>query len=146
MTGGAGIETIAQVVQLSVAPVFLLTAIAGLLGVLTNRLARIIDRGRTLEPLRAAAAAEALPRIDEELRHLSRRGRYANRAIALCTASGLLVCAVIAVLFVEAFFRINAPALIAGLFIAAVSFVTAGLIYFLREIYVATESLRIGPP
>ena len=43
------INGIAQVIQLAIAPVFLLTAVGTIIGVLSNRLARIVDRTRVLE-------------------------------------------------------------------------------------------------
>jgi hypothetical protein len=83
--------------------------------------------------------------LHRELAVLSRRARLANWSISLCTTSAFLVCSVIVVLFLEAFVSVNAPGSIALLFIAAMLALIAGLLLFLREIYLATASLRIGP-
>lgn len=40
----SGVAGIAHVIQLSIAPVFLLSGVSAMLGVLSNRLGRIIDR------------------------------------------------------------------------------------------------------
>ena len=136
---------IGHVIQLAVAPVFLLTGVSALLGVLTNRLSRIIDRARTLE--------ERLTRLPEgnqggphgELRLLSQRARLINSAVSLCTICALLICAVIVALFVGAFLSTDLSIPIGLIFTGAMLALFSGLVNFLREIYVATRSLRIGP-
>ncbi len=91
-----GVGSIAHVIQLAVAPVFLLTGVGAILGVLANRLARVVDRARTLELRRAAAAeGEAAKRLEVQLRTLSLRAKLIGRAITLCTLTALLVASVI---------------------------------------------------
>jgi hypothetical protein len=80
-----------------------------------------------------------------DLGTLSKRVKLINRAITLCTATVLLVCPVIALLFLSAFLRFDASIPVALLFSAAMTAFFLGLLWFLREIYVATVSLRIGP-
>ena len=132
------ITTIAHVIQLSVAPVFLLTGIAGLLNVLTGRLARVIERD-----LMSGDAAEESA-AHERLRTLAVRSRWINIAISLCVASAIFVASVVAVLFASAFWGSDYRGLVAGLFIGAMAALIAGLVFFLREISLATSSLRIG--
>jgi len=138
------VATIAHVIQLSVAPVFLLTGIAGLLNVLTGRLSRIIDRGRVLERSLLVDDASVHAAIHDMLKILSIRARWINIAISLCVGSAILVAVVIMVLFASAFFARNSTGALAGLFITAMVALICGLVFFLREIYLATSSLRIG--
>lgn len=137
--------SIAQVIQIAVTPVFLLTGIGAFLSVLTNRLARIVDRARHLEDRLAGTdnVIDACMRTD--LAILSRRARLVNWAINLCTTCALFICAVIVVLFVGAFIAPDISLPIALLFIVAMTVLIAALLIFLREIYLATSSLRIGP-
>jgi hypothetical protein len=144
MNPDAGITAVAHVIQLSVAPVFLLSGIGGMLTVMTNRLARVIDRARALERQLRAAEAEDHPRIQAQLATLARRATLASRAIALFTLTALFVCAVVAVLFLAVFFGFDASVWVALLFIAAMAAVFTGLLFFLREIFLATSSLGIG--
>jgi hypothetical protein len=130
------------VIQLAVAPVFLLTGVGAILGVLTNRLARIVDRARKLEG-ELAKAVQGDP-IKNDLLVLSRRARLINWAISLCTVSAFLVCIVIVVLFLEAFLDFDMPGTVALLFIAAMLALIIAMLVFLREIHMATASLRIG--
>jgi hypothetical protein len=139
------VVALGHVIQLAVAPVFLLTGVSGLLGVLTNRLARIIDRARQLEERAARAGEGEQERIHQELRLLSHRARLINTAVSLCTLCALLICAVIVALFVAAFLVTNVALVIGVIFTAAMLALFSGLVSFLREIYVATRSLRIGP-
>jgi uncharacterized protein DUF2721 len=139
----APIASIASVIQLAIAPVFLLTGVGAILNVLTNRLARIVDRARTLEAQLASASDDVC--IRKELALLSRRGTLINWAISLSTVSIFLVCTVIVVLFVDAFLALNIPEVVAMLFIAAMLALIGGMLVFLHEIHLATASLRIGP-
>lgn len=139
------VVAIGHVIQLAVAPVFLLTGVSGLLTVLTNRLARIIDRARTLEERLARAAEPQQPPLYAELGLLAQRGRMINRAVRLCTICALLICAVIVALFVGAFLSTDLSILIGLIFTGAMLALFLGLLTFLQEISVAIKSLRIGP-
>jgi hypothetical protein len=136
---------VAHAIQLAVAPVFLLSGIGAMLAVMTSRLGRIIDRARDLEARLVDASPEFFSTLQSDLRMLSQRAKLIYSAIALCTTTALLVCAVIAFLFVSAFLQFDASVVVALLFIAAMSTFVFGLLWFLREIYVGTISLRIGP-
>lgn len=138
------VSPVAHVIQLAVAPVFLLSGIGAMLAIMTNRLSRVIDRARAIEhrlddaPLDKAAALRA------ELGTLSRRAKLVGRAITLCTTTALLICTVIAVLFSSAFLPFDASIPVALLFIAAMLTFFFGLLWFLREIFIATSTRRIG--
>jgi hypothetical protein len=139
------IGSIAHVIQLAVAPVFLLTAIGTLLSVMTNRLTRVIDRARLLEAKLEHTPPESVQAIHTHLATLSRRATLINRAITLCTTTALLVCTVIAILFLGYFVRFEITIPVALLFILAMLLLVLGLLSFLREIFIATVNLRIGP-
>lgn len=134
-------------IQLAVAPVFLLTGVGSMLAVLTNRLARIIDRARAMEDrYQASADADLRRRLHGDLKVLSQRSRLVGRAIGFCTACSLFVSLVIAILFVQSLFDVYLHGLVPVLFIIAMLAFIAGLLLFLREIQIATAALRIGPP
>jgi len=141
----AQITGIANVIQLSIAPVFLLTGVAAILGVLTNRLARIIDRARRLEDVLLHASGDREQLIRSELHTLARRSKLVNRAISLATSCALLICVLIVGLFAAAFTNTRIEAHIGWLFVAAMVALIGALVVFLREVYVATANLRIGP-
>jgi|SRR5882672_2881951 len=136
---------ISHAIQLAIAPVFLLTGIAGLLGVMATRLARVIDRARALEASwpRFDARAQASARL--ELAFLERRRKLASWSINFCTAAALLVCLVIAILFFEEFLAVSMRLAAGVLFVLAMFGVIGGLASFLREVYLATHSTRIDP-
>ncbi|MDV3242349.1 MAG: DUF2721 domain-containing protein [Methylocaldum sp.] len=133
---------IAHVIELAVAPVFLLTGIGALLSVLSSRVGRIVDRSRQIEDKHAGTDEHLHPDIQCEISMLSRRARIAYWAISLCTACALLICTLIVVLFVGAFLSLDVSNAIAILFIAAMAALIIGLYCFLHEIYLATASLR----
>lgn len=132
------ITTIAHAIQLAVAPVFLVSGIAALLAVLTNRLARIIDRARVL-----GASGSPSAETGEELNVLTRRARLINRSIALATSSALLIATLIAILFVGAFLTLNVAAIVGILFVIAMVALIGGLLAFLQEVRLATRTLRL---
>jgi hypothetical protein len=139
-----GVVAIAHVIELAVAPVFLLSAIGAMLSVMTNRLARVVDRARVLE--REALRRDTPPdeALVSELATLSRRATLNNRAITLCTLTALLICAVIAVLFLGAFLQWDTSRPVGLLFLTAMVAFFLGLVMFLREIFLATTTVQIG--
>jgi uncharacterized protein DUF2721 len=141
----SGITDIAHGIQLAVAPVFLLSGVGVTLTVLTNRLARIIDRARSLESSLATTAGAAAAPMHEELRVLSRRARLVHRGIILSTTCALLICVVIVALFAGVALGRDLSGLIVVLFIAGLSAFIGALVAFLLEIKAATASLRFGP-
>jgi hypothetical protein len=140
----SNINAVAHVIQLSVAPVFLLSGIGAMLAVMTNRLSRIIDRARVLEGRLDEASPAASERLREDLATLTSRAKLIGPAITLCTTTALLICMVIAALFLSAFFHFDAGVVVAMLFILSMLTFFLGLLWFLREIFVATRNLRIG--
>jgi hypothetical protein len=137
------LASIAHLIQLSVAPVFLLTGVGAILGVLTGRISRIVDRARKLESGLAETPSAAHPEVHQELRRLSRRARLTYWSISLCTISALLVCTMIALLFVGHFVPVSIAGIVALLFIVAMLSLISGLLCFLREVYLAVRNLRI---
>lgn len=138
------VSAVAQIIQLAVAPVFLLSGIGAMLGVMTSRLSRVIDRARVLEGRLEGASPVSITALQAELAVLGRRARLVGRAITLCTTTALLVCTVIAVLFLSAFVQFDTSIPIAVLFVAAMTTFFLGLLWFLREIFLATASRHIG--
>ena len=128
---------IAQIIQLSIAPVFLLAAVGTNLVVLTNRLGRIIDRTRSLEKTLDRHDAELMLELDE----LYKRSHLINRAITLSTSCSLLICLVIATLFASDAFGLELSKLVGSCFVMGILSLIGSLIYFLREIFVATKTL-----
>ena len=145
MQAALNISNVAHVIQLAVAPVFLLTGVGAILGVLINRLGRVVDRFRVLERKlpETLAAKKALHEV--EMKILSRRARMIHWAIGLCTGCALLVCIVIATLFVGAITAADLSGAIAVLFITAMAALVAGLLCFLREIALATGGIHVTP-
>ncbi|MFO1399519.1 MAG: DUF2721 domain-containing protein [Burkholderiales bacterium] len=136
---------VAHAIQLAVAPVFLLTGIAGLLGVMATRLARVIDRARWLAEAWPRMGALARHDAREELAMLERRRHLASWSINLCTVAALLICLVIVTLFVEEYFGQSLKWAAGLLFTLAMVGIIGGLASFLREVYLATHSTTIDP-
>lgn len=139
-----GISTVAHVIQLAVAPVFLLTGVGAILAVLINRLARVVDRFRTLEHTLSGAEDDKLAPGQTEMLILTRRARLIHWAISLCTICALFVCVVIATLFIGSMIGVDLSGTISLLFVAAMLTLIAGLFSFLREITLATSSIHVS--
>ncbi len=138
------IYDISHVIQLSVAPVFLLTAIGTILGVLSNRLARIVDRARALNERLETAAENRMPAIHAEMGTLAQRRRMINLAITFGTTAALLVCVSIATVFLGAVMKASVAVAVASLFILAMAAFVAALVFFLREVLLAVRSLHLA--
>lgn len=146
--------TIIHGIQLSVAPVFLLTAVSGMIAAVAGRLGRIIDRARLVED-RALVASdpEWLERAGLELQQLRRRGRLANGCIALLTSCAFLIGLTIILLFLGEAGGIAVSGWAVTCFLAGVACFLAALLCFLAETYLATRLLDFrvrsrpaGPP
>ncbi len=136
--------SVAQVIQLAVAPVFLLAGVGATLNVLATRIGRIIDRARMMEAELPTASAELAEELHSRLRVLSKRASLINRAIALCVLCGLLVSLVVAALFVSSALQLELALPIAIVFVVALLSLAAALVYFLREVFIATAALSFG--
>ena len=133
------VSDIGHIIQLAIAPVFLLTGVCTNLTVLTNRLARIIDRSRVLEDrLDVGHNDDHMDELDD----LYRRSHLINVAITLSTACGLFVCLVIGLLFLGDTTNVPLDKYIAALFVLAMLALIGSFGYLLREIFVASRSLR----
>lgn len=133
---------VSHIIQLAIAPVFLLTGVGTKLAVLTSRLARIIDRSRVVEDLlQTPGDSVHKPGWQQELHELYERSHLINRAITLSTSCGLLICLVIAALFTGDATGLSLDKLIAALFVGGIFSLIGSFIYFMREIFVATKTL-----
>jgi len=136
---------IAHLIQVALTPIFLISAIGVTLNVLTSRLARIVDRARSMEErfLRPDYVADGRD-LHSALKVLARRSRWINSAITLITLSALFIALVVVMLFVNAFLRWDLSGFIACLFILSMLTLAGALLAFLIEVRIATTNLRIG--
>ncbi len=135
-----GVESLARAIQLSVSPVFLLAGISGLLGVLTTRLSRVVDRLLQLrrdldaQERQLGHAPEISPALLYELQLQRRRLRLAIVAITLATLSFLTVATLVMLLFVGVVSRIDLSPLVAVLFMLAMGLLMAAVLMLVLEI------------
>ena len=135
------IADITRVIQLVIAPVFLLTAIGTIINALNIRLGRVVDRRRVLNERLHSANEETARAAQEELKLLARRSKLIYHAIFSAVTAALLVCLVVAVAFVGALLTIELARVVAVLFVLSMGALIICLAVFLREIFVAvTES------
>ena len=139
------IQALAGTIQLAVAPVFLLAGIAGSLGVLSTRLARIVDRARVIERrIPQAKQDEQRTLLRRETTVLWRRIALINWAIRLCVSGALAVCLVIVAIFLGELVVFDIATPIAALFVTAMVLIVAGLIFLLSEVNLSTRHMREG--
>ncbi|MEY4013979.1 MAG: hypothetical protein RLZZ290_843 [Pseudomonadota bacterium] len=149
MIGSAEFSPLTEAIQLAVAPVFLLTGVAGMLNALGTRLARVIDRARHLQSISERLEAGNLQKraqIDDELRSLQVRGRVINWATALMVVCAVLIGLTVMELFYSAGMagRLQLSKWVSVTFLGGFgAFITACLLY-LAEILIASQSVRIG--
>ena len=134
---------IAQTIQLSVTPVFLLVATGALLNVFTGRLARVVDRSRALMERWGETEGAEHERLVAELRAVDRRMDIINKSIAAAVACGIVVCVLVALLFAQAFVGFNLGAAAAWVFALAMLLLLAALVLFLIEVRLATRTIHV---
>ncbi len=137
-------DSVLHAIQLAVAPVFMLAAVAAMIGTVATRLARIIDRARQLEERLELGTARRPEEAVRELRRLKLRGRICNWSVALLAICGTLIGATVMALFVGAFSMPHAELIVPWTFLGAVGIFVAALLLFLAETLLATHALRFG--
>ena len=137
------LSNVANAIQLALAPVFLLASIAGMLNVMSGRLSRIIDRGRALTEKPEVIATYGPDELHNELTMLERRRHITSNAITMFTVAALLVCLVIVALFIEVMVDVPLNEIIGLLFILSTLGLVIGLSYFLREVHLSSNTVRI---
>jgi hypothetical protein len=137
------VSEVAEIIQLAVAPVFLLAGIGAFLNVCASRLARIVDRARQVEPHLISSRGAEHERLQGEMRILDRRIILVSRAIWLSVLSAVLTCAVVILLFAGSLVDAEFGTSIALLFIATMVAIGLGFAVFLLETRVASRAVRI---
>jgi Protein of unknown function (DUF2721) len=137
------VSTVAEIVRLALAPVFLLSGIGAFLNVLAARLSRIVDRSRDIEPLLLASRGTEHDRWVGDLKVLDRRMRLISWATALSVGSAVLTCLVVVLLFAANLSRSHFGDAIALLFIASMLAIGAGFAVFLLETTIAGRAVRV---
>ena len=140
------LATVTHGIQLAVAPVFLLTAVSGMIGAVAGRLGRIIDRARLLENRLEAGGIEESRAIKmyTELRELRRRGWLVNSCIALLTFCAILIGTTIILLFLGETTELPIPRIATVSFLSGVVCFLLALVCFLTETLVATRLLKFA--
>ena len=137
------VTTVAEIIQLAVAPVFLLAGIGAFLNVCTGRLSRIVDRARQIEPLLLESRGGEHDRWLREIRVLDRRMALVSHAIFLSVLAAVLICAVVVLLFAAGLTKAHFGTTIALLFIASMIAIGVGFAVFLVETRVGSRAVRI---
>ena len=140
----SALGAISHSIQLAVAPVFMLTAVAALLGALATRLARIIDRARTLEEKLEVDEVKHLDDIHSELKRLRQRGRIVNSSMILLTLSAVSIGATVMGLFLVETVASSSSAIVPWTFLGGVFLFVLALLCFLVETLLAGKSLNFG--
>jgi len=140
------LSTVTHGIQLAVAPVFLLTAVSGMIAAVAGRLARIIDRARFLENRLESGEVEPAKaiRMYAELRALRQRGWLVNSCIALLTFCAMLIGTTIILLFLGETSELNILRTATVCFLAGVVFFLLALLCFLAETLLATRLLKFA--
>ncbi|MBB5714464.1 DUF2721 domain-containing protein [Sphingomonas aerophila] len=139
------VSTIAETIQLSLSPVFMLAGIGALLNMLVGRLARVVDRARALEQLHPRTSGPEHDRHVWELRLLDHRMRVINNALAAVTSSAVMTCLVVALLFVAELMHLRFGRYLAVAFILAMALLIWGLVLFMWEVRLSLRAIRIRP-
>ncbi|MBY0284001.1 MAG: DUF2721 domain-containing protein [Sphingomonas sp.] len=143
MSLSPAVTTIAQTIQLSVSPVFLLAGLGAMLNVIAGRLGRVVDRARALEALHPRSTGPEHDRHVWELRLLDRRMAVINAALFLCVASAILICCVVALLFVAELINLHIGTVLAVMFIVAMLLLIAGLVMFMIEVRMSLRATHV---
>jgi len=131
-------------IQSAVAPVFLLTAVAAMIGALATRLSRIIDRARWIEERLDTQRIANEDAAYWELRRLGLRGSVVNWSIGFLVLCGLLIGLTVAGLFLDVTMHSITDDFVRWTFLGGIGCFACALICFLAETLLATHTLRFA--
>lgn len=137
------VTTVAEVVRIAVAPVFLLSGIGAFLNVCANRLSRIVDRSRDIEPLLLDSRGTEHDRWLKELHLVDQRMRLVGWAISLSVLSAVMICMVVSLLFAASLTQVHFGTAIALLFIGSMVAIGAAFAVFLIETRLGSRAVRV---
>ena len=139
--GSVALDGVIHVIQTSLTPIFLLTAIAGLLGVFTTRLARISDQVDKFGAVEGATREGELAAC-RRLERLRQRSHLLDVAVILGALAGACTCATVLTLFLGALRAKATAAILFAMFGLAICFTIGALGAFLAEMLLAGRGLR----
>ena len=137
------VTTVAEVVRIAVAPVFLLSGIGAFLNVCANRLSRIVDRSRQIEPLLLKSRGDDHDRWLKEIHFVDQRMRLVGWAISLSVLSAVMICLVVSLLFAASLTRVHFGTAIALLFIGSMVAIGIAFAVFLVETRLGSRAVRV---
>jgi Protein of unknown function (DUF2721) len=137
------VSQLIPILQVAIGPVVLVSGVGLLILSLTNRLGRVIDRGRSLARELPEVPERNRPNIVRQLHILSERANLLQRAIAFAIICVLFAAVLVIVLFFTAALHIEDAWFIGALFIAALGSLIAGLIAFLQELNQSLIAFRL---
>ena len=137
------VNTVAEIVRVALAPVFLLSGIGAFLNVLASRLSRIVDRSRQIEPLLLSSRGEKHDRWIADLKVLDLRMSLISWATGLSVMSAILTCLVVILLFAANLIRTHLGTEIAWLFMASMVAIGTAFAVFLVETTIAARAVRV---
>lgn len=137
------LDRVANVIQIAVTPVFMLVGISGFLAVLIARHGRTVDRSRALQKIQATSSAQDnLGSIRMEQARLARRMSLSHFAISMATFSAIIVCMVVATLFIGYLFALQVALLVSVQFILCMFMLSLAFSAFLGEVLVCTYTMQ----
>jgi len=137
-------SSVVQLIQLSLAPVFLIVGVGQMINAVTGRLARVIDRARWYDDKKRQEGSDTYePHEIDELRSLRKRMKFANWSITFLTLAVSLICIDVILLFINGLISTDLEPAILGLFVFSLISITFGIISFFMEVSIATATLKI---
>ncbi|WP_374408978.1 DUF2721 domain-containing protein [Pelagerythrobacter sp.] len=129
-----------QIVQLSLAPAFLLSGIGAIMNVMMSRMIWVAERIERIE--RRIEDGKAGDHELRELPWLVQRRRHAQKAMAFSTASAAVISVVIALLFISAYIEPQIGTITAIAWVLTMALLITGLGFFLLETRMAARGVN----
>lgn len=136
-------SSLLPIIQLAITPVILISGMGALMLTLTNRMARIVDRTRSLAGQVRVAPTEDRGHLESQLEIMWQRAKLIRMAVTFAGLSMLIACGLIIVIFAAAVLGREFAAVAMTFFAASILLLVAALGAFLRDIYVSLHALQL---
>ncbi|WP_232628804.1 DUF2721 domain-containing protein [Methylobacterium sp. Leaf118] len=142
LSGAGDPESIAHIIQVALAPAFLLSALATLLNVFSTRLGRVADKVDRLTADLVGAGPEEAAALAQRLAYLRRRSGLLDAAVVMASLGGVMTGVAVLTLFVGALRDASAASILFACFGLALLCTVGALVAFMAEILLAGRGVR----
>lgn len=139
------IESLTELLTLSISPVALISGVGLLLLSMTNRLGRTIDRARMLiSEIKSAVDEVENEKLKSEVKILYHRSNILRISITFMSSSIFFLSFIIISLFSMFIFNLNLGNVVVVLFVFSMVCMVVSIVFFIWDLFITLKALKLN--